>query len=300
MPIALIAGPVVALIGVVAVFFVLRRKSVDKRSMYSARRSQIEHKVRAARQRTLTPHGHADKPSEAADAAPPFAVAPGSQATSYAPAAYEPPPAAPAPPFGAPPAPPFGAPEAPPFGAPEAPPSDSPWGPVPPGSSPFGTTTAAPPPLEPAPEPFLTPPEPPAYQPPEPPAYQPPEPPAFQPPAGEPAWTPAAAPSAPATPIEQAQPSVMTPAGGGASWSIVGDTKDMSGGAEPEPSRKGRGPGPSGSWQLASGEAPGSEADEVIKTPSPAVAIAQYAILVVGLVMVLIGVLVMIANSHAG
>src|SRR5205807_1809012 len=64
----LLAGPLVALIGIGAVFFVLRRKSVEKRSMYSARRSQIEHKVRAARQRTLTPHGHAEKPAEAAPA----------------------------------------------------------------------------------------------------------------------------------------------------------------------------------------------------------------------------------------
>src|SRR6266704_3310152 len=58
----LVAGPLVALVGIVAVFFVLRRKSVEKRSMYSARRSQIEHKVRAARQRTLAPHGRAQKP----------------------------------------------------------------------------------------------------------------------------------------------------------------------------------------------------------------------------------------------
>jgi len=61
MPIALIVGPAAALLGVLAIFFVLRRKSVDKRSMYSARRSQIEHKVRAARQRTLAPHGRTEK-----------------------------------------------------------------------------------------------------------------------------------------------------------------------------------------------------------------------------------------------
>src|SRR6185312_5066146 len=112
----LIAGPLVALVGIVAVFFVLRRKSVEKRSMYSARRSQIEHKVRAARQRTLAPHGHAEKPAEAAaESAPPFAVPPGSQATSYAPAAYEAPPAAA---YEAPAAPP------PPPGAPEAAPAE--------------------------------------------------------------------------------------------------------------------------------------------------------------------------------
>src|SRR6266852_4832675 len=66
----LAAGPLVAIVGIVAVFFVLRRKSVEKRSMYSARRSQIEHKVRAARQRTLAPHGHVEKPPEPGPAAP--------------------------------------------------------------------------------------------------------------------------------------------------------------------------------------------------------------------------------------
>src|SRR2546426_282113 len=65
----LLAGPLVAIVGIVAVFFVLRRKSVDKRSMYSARRSQIEHKVRAARQRTMAPHGRSEKPSEPVPAA---------------------------------------------------------------------------------------------------------------------------------------------------------------------------------------------------------------------------------------
>lgn len=261
MPIALIAGPAVALIGVVAVFFVMRRKSVEKRSMYSARRSQIEHKVRAARQRTLAPHGHAEKPAEAPDeAASPFAAAPGSEATSYERAAYEPPPVAPPPPVGAPP----------------APSGDSLWGPTPPGSSPFGTTPAEPPPYQPAPEPFQ-------------PAS---EPAAYQPAAAEPAWTPAPAPAEPAAPIQPAQPAVTTP--GGASWSIVGDSKDMSGGAAPEARRKGKQGGASGPWQLASGD----EAEEDVKGPNAAVAVAQYAIFVVGLVMVLIGVLVMIANSH--
>jgi hypothetical protein len=270
MPYALAAGPVVALIGVVAVFFVLRRKSVEKRSMYSARRSQIEHKVRAARQRTLAPHGHVEKPAEApAEAASPYAAAPGSQATAYERVAYEPPPVAPPPPIG----------------APQSPAADSPWDPIPPGSSPFGTATAEPPPYEPAPAPYQPPPEPPAFE-----------------PSAEPAWTPAPAPapapSEPATPIEPAQPAVVTPAGGGASWSIVGDSKDMSGGAAPEPKGKGKHGGPSGSWQLASGDAPGTENEEVVKAPSAMADIALYAILVVGLVMVLIGVLAMIANSH--
>src|SRR6266478_6133867 len=91
----LLAGPLVAVIGIVAIFFVLRRKSVDKRSMYSARRSQIEHKVRAARQRTLAPHGRAEKSEEgpaASAGASPF----GTQApvATYEASAYEAPPAA--------------------------------------------------------------------------------------------------------------------------------------------------------------------------------------------------------------
>ncbi len=269
MSFAIFAGPAVALIGVVAVFFVLRRKSVDKRSMYSARRSQIEHKVRAARQRTLAPHGHAEKPAEAPPgAAPsPFAPTPSAATATYEPAAYEPPPSAPPPPVT----------------APEGPPGESPWGPTPPvpGPSPFGGPPSEPEPFQPAP-----------YQP------APPEPAPYQPPAAEPAWTPAPAPSKTVTPIEPAQPVVATPAG--ASWSIVGEGKDMSVSAEPGAKRKDKKGAEAGSWQLASGEAPDTEADEVVKGPSAAIAIAQYAILVVGLVMVLIGVLVMIGNSHSG
>ena len=56
--------------------------------------------------------------------------------------------------------------------------------------------------------------------------------------------------------------------------------------------------GDTSSWQLASGDAPGEDLDDEAKAPSSTVAIAQYAVLVVGLVMVLIGVLVMVANSH--
>ena len=55
-----------------------------------------------------------------------------------------------------------------------------------------------------------------------------------------------------------------------------------------------------GSWQLASGDAPGmdSEEAELRRSSGTLMAVAQYAVLVVGLVMVLIGVLVMVANSH--
>ena len=93
-----------------------------------------------------------------------------------------------------------------------------------------------------------------------------------------------------------------TPAGGGASWSVVGEPKDE---AADEPAPKGKGKKKdkqatptAAAWQLASGDSPSEEgsADE-IKAPNPAMAIAQYAVLVVGLVMVLIGVLVMVANS---
>ena len=92
-----------------------------------------------------------------------------------------------------------------------------------------------------------------------------------------------------------------TPAAAPGSWSVVADAaKESAETSEARPKKKGKQEVATGSWQLASGNAPGdTEAeDEVIKTPSVLVAIAQYAVLVVGLVMVLIGVFVMIANSH--
>src|ERR1700674_1233346 len=94
----LLIGPAVAVIGLVAVVFVMRHKSVEKRSMYSARRSQIEHKVRAARQRTLTPAGRAEKHPEAPPEVAPtsiFAPSPSTPRVTYEPSAYQPPPAAP-------------------------------------------------------------------------------------------------------------------------------------------------------------------------------------------------------------
>jgi hypothetical protein len=261
---AFIAGPAAALLGIGAIFWVMRRKSVDKRSMYSARRSQIEHKVRAARQRTLAPHGRAEKPEDAPAAsggATPFATqAPGA---TYEASAYEPPPAAAAPAG---------------RGAPEAP-SGSPWD--------VGPTV--PPPGQ-----FEAPPAPP--------------PPAFEPARVEEVWTPAPAPAPaqapaePVTPLEPVRPAAAaaTPA----AWSVVGEVKKSAATAEPEPKKKKKGreqeAAPSGSWQLASGNAPGAELDEgegLIKAPGQAVAIAQYAVLVVGLVAVLIGVLIMVAGA---
>src|SRR2546428_12036983 len=115
----LMAGPLVALVGIVAVFFVMRRKSVEKRSMYSARRSQIEHKVRAARQRTLTPRGRSERPAEeTTPAAGAYAPTQGRQSGTYEAPAYEPPPAA-AP--AAPPARPEQAPAPPPWETTRAP-----------------------------------------------------------------------------------------------------------------------------------------------------------------------------------
>ena len=64
--------------------------------------------------------------------------------------------------------------------------------------------------------------------------------------------------------------------------------------------RDGGSGGATGSWQLASGDAPNLEKEEPVakRSTGTAMALAQYAVLVVGLVMVLIGVLVMVANSH--
>lgn len=82
------------MIGIVAVVFVMRHKSVEKRSMYSSRRSQIEHKVRAARQRTLAPGRRGEKADkgqafeETAAAAPTLTY----EATAYASPPVAPPP----------------------------------------------------------------------------------------------------------------------------------------------------------------------------------------------------------------
>jgi len=262
MPVAIAVGAASALIGIMAIFFVLRRKSVDKRSMYSARRSQIEHKVRAARQRTLAPHGRAEK-SEEAPAASAGASPFGTQApiATYEASAYEAPPAA---------APTIGR------GLPDAP-SSSPWdvGPTAPPSEQFAP---------------------------------PPPPPAFDPVPSQEVWTPAPAPAqAPpehVTPIEPARPAIA--AASPAAWAVVGESKEPALTADIEPKKKKKRKekeqeaAPAGSWQLASGNAPTEEIDEgeaVARTPGQAVAIAQYAVLVVGLVAVLIGVLIMVASS---
>jgi hypothetical protein len=260
MPIAYIVGPLAALVGIVAVFFVFRRKAVDKRSMYSARRSQIEHKVRAARQRTLAPHGHEQKAPDAAaestGAPSPFTATSRGPQITYEASAYEPPPAAP------------------PSVSREIrdTPSPSPWdvGPAAPAPTQFETPEAPAAPM--APEP------------------------AYAPPPIEEVWTPAPPPAAP---VEPARPAAE--AASPSAWSVVQEAKGAaeaeSPGSKPK-KKKGKQDDPGGSWSLASGNAPGMEPDEISKAPSPLVPIAQYLVLVVGLVMVLIGVFVMIANSH--
>jgi hypothetical protein len=272
----LVAGPLVALIGIGAIFFVLRRKSVDKRSMYSARRSQIEHKVRAARQRTLAPHGHAQRAPEPAAAPAQVMDQQAVQPTIvYEAEAFSAPPVAPPPVI-------------PPASPAEPPPWEQPSIPAPAGApSSFDFPSTQPEPFTPAPvEPFRPAPEP-----------------TPMPTPSEPAWTPAPAPMPPAQTVAPAASTVAaaassTAAGG---WSIVSTEKDSEVSPEPSSKKKGKGGTPTGSaWQLASGEAPGDEAEEpMLKRPSgTVVAVAQYAVLVVGLVMVLIGVLVMVANSH--
>jgi len=276
MPVYIFVGPAAALIGIVAIFFVMRNRSTQKKSMYSSRRGQIERKVQAARARTLAPRGRSQKPPTSAEIAAASPMAPPGAPAYEAPAApprqaWEQPAAPPAPEYAPPPsAPEYMAPAAP-APAPPAAPFSEPYSPAPAPAQPEWSTPAP----------------------------------------SEPAWTPAPAPapdfSAPAEPAAAAEPAtpVSTPAGGGASWEVVGG-----GAAQPEPASEPRGKKgkdepkqqqeTGGAWSLSSGQAPGAageEGDEEVKKPSAAMALAQYAVLVVGLVMVLIGVLVMVANS---
>jgi len=276
----LLAGPFVALVGIMAVFFVLRRKSVEKRSMYSARRSQIEHKVRAARQRTLAPRSRQKPAEETIPGATEMAPAQMQPTMAYQAPAYEAPPVAPA------------APVAPPYQPQEAP-EPSPW------DVPAAAAAAAPAydyPVAPPAEPAYTPP---AYAPPsaEPDTFSPaPEVTPMQP--SEQAWTPAPAPAEPAVSEAATTSASATSAGG---WSIVSPEKESAASA-PDGKKKDKGGDATGSaWSLASGAAPGMADDEdepQAKRPAGTImAVAQYAVLVVGLVMVLIGVLVMVANA---
>jgi len=274
----LVAGPFVALVGIVTVFFVLRRKSVEKRSMYSSRRSQIEHKVRAARQRTLAPHGRGQKPQEQTipAATSTFATqAPGASVSWETPAYAAPPVAPPSAPPSMPPPPPS-----------QEAPSSAPWDVPASAPAPAFDYPPAPPYAPPAAEPFRPAPEPTPMAP------------------SEPVWTPAPAPAVErAAQMEPAAATAASSTAAGA-WSIVSPAKETAGpepdGKKKKKKDKGGAETATGSWSLASGDAPGAEADEpLVGRPSgTAMAVAQYAVLVIGLVMVLIGVLVMVANSH--
>lgn len=278
----LLVGPFVAAVGLVAVIFVMRHRSVQEKSMYSARRSQIERKVRAARQRTLAPTGRHPEKDEAASAEQAF-TASGMEAKAAVPTATWGPTARPEP-------------QAPPPPPPPSPSSPQTWevGPTVPPPPP-STPPPTPPPYKPSAPPY-TPPEP-ASSPPEP-AYTPQEPEYAPPQPGYPdsTWTPA--PPEPFTPSREPEPQVTSPAGGGAAWSIVNDARSAT--AEPVPDKKSKKDqqAQTGSWQLASGSLPGDDPGDEIRRPSATLAVAQYAVLVVGLVMVLIGVVVMLANSH--
>ena len=107
-------------------------------------------------------------------------------------------------------------------------------------------------------------------------------------------WTPAA--TAPVAPAEPAATAAASPG----SWSVVSESKESAAVAGEQPKKKGKDKkgGTASSWSLASGDVPGMDDADVVKAPSQFVALAQYAVLVVGLVMVLIGVFVMIGNSH--
>jgi hypothetical protein len=277
----LLAGPFVAIIGIVAVYFVLHRKSVDKRSMYSARREQIEHKVRAARQRTMAGHGHVEKAPEPAPGASPFAQTQVQPTVTYEAPVYSPPPAAPLAP------PPQRQPAAPapmPWEQPSIPPPAPAQAPEPmPSAWDVPSAPAAPAePFTPSPAPATIPPAP-----------------------SEPAWTPAPQPAEPPRPMQPVAPAASTTSATSAGgWSVVSTPKESAEVAESAPKKKGKkekaAADTSSSWQLASGDAPGMEADEpeVKQVSRTLVAVAQYAVLVVGLVMVLIGVMVMVANSR--
>jgi hypothetical protein len=260
--VGIILGPLAALIGIGAVYFVLRHRSVQTKSMYSARRGQIERKVRAARQRTLAPGAKQLEKDDAAAAAQQAFIAPGMEGKTAAPTAtWGPPPVAPT--------------QAPPPVEPMPTPSEPVWevGPTVPSPPSTSAPSAAP-----APTPYE-------------PVYPPPTPP------GE-VWTPAPAEPVRQEPAAQIEQTVSTPAGGGAAWSIVGETKAVDAGPDAGKKSKKKGKhSDAAPWQLASGVVPGDEEDEA-KGPSSAMAVAQYAVLVVGLVMVLIGVLVMVANAH--
>ncbi|HLQ61538.1 MAG TPA: hypothetical protein VK131_06730, partial [Candidatus Acidoferrales bacterium] len=109
---------------------------------------------------------------------------------------------------------------------------------------------------------------------------------------------PVAEPSAPPWHPTSPESELEAPAAAGPTgWSVVdagGKESGMAAAAAGTPT-----PAAKGGWEVV-GQAP--EAEKILeeKKPSAAVGAIQYAVLVVGLVMILIGCLVMIANVRTG
>jgi hypothetical protein len=83
-----------------------------------------------------------------------------------------------------------------------------------------------------------------------------------------------------------------------AGWSVIANEKKPATIApEKKPYKKGKDPQLTESWLLAVG-APDDEPEKEARPASMTRALTQYAILVFGLGLVLIGVIVMVANSH--
>jgi hypothetical protein len=86
-----------------------------------------------------------------------------------------------------------------------------------------------------------------------------------------------------------------------AGWSIVApEAKPESMSSAPEPRKKDKRAAPNltESWLLATGDPNSPESGEPAEAQDTAGAIRQYLILVVGLILLLVGVIVMVANSH--
>jgi hypothetical protein len=276
---ALLIGPVVALLGVVMVMVVIRTKARAKRSLYASLRSDRERKVREIRERTLAPKSRAAAEPAAANAdkaAAPSSVAsipPPPQQTRaawdvspLAPSHSAPAPAAPAPP----PVPP-----------PAAPITKEPARPA------FDIAASAAPP---APPPA--------------PPVQPVAPVTPQP--AEPAWQ-----SAPPLPTSAGPAQPVTAQPGKPAWDVVSSGKEIAHpGAHPaEPSAA----APRAAWEVVGGvpEALDTKAkgkrkgkakpipeDELDAKESPMHMFLSYAGLVAALLVVLLGVILMVGSSR--
>jgi hypothetical protein len=121
----LAVGPVLALIGIVAAFFVLRGKAKTRKSMYRTLRERREHELRKARERATSARGAAEKAAMEKEAAAQAAAAPPPAPASTA-ALGTPTQEAPA----APPPAPLYTPQAPTYTPPEPPPVPPPAPPI--------------------------------------------------------------------------------------------------------------------------------------------------------------------------